>query len=1086
MPLSLVTTKDERLVCPEAAGLLRASLARGGRATLLVPSFAQALDAQRELAAAGGLSLGVTVTTPVAWAQERWEVWGDGRRLVDDASRDVLARRVLSRAAARPGSSLRDTPGTAALLADLARAGLPWLVGAPAPDGVTEAERELVGLLSNYDAELVSAGLVETCEVMSGLPRILADAGAAGDIVCAGFDEMDRALCDMLSGLARTCDVSVVLATGESPAYARSQALLEELGSRGGSVRAVGEGEAPVPMERSAELNELLGTIFSPVSEPVTPTGAVRLLLPAGPSAEPELVAREVTSLAASGVRDVVLVAPDPARAWRELSARLIARGASVRAQLSVPLSSLECGRAYLEFVETVALLDDLSRTWPEATPVPEAPRAGTVRVTLADMSWWPPRPLSDFLVSRISHLDAARARELDRQWRGNRLLTPPAVLDCLQSERDVSREVAAATRELLRGRLGSAASKLLSSFVQGEGVDAPEAAEAAGVLSTVLGVAKSLKELGLTADPSEDGHVTLAELVGVARDVLSRSRVPLRLELGPQGRPCCRVRLVDARTAARMAPCSADALVLLGQTSTESAVDAPDDVRSALLEAYGVEAAPSAMDAARAQFAAALRVPRKTLVVERALFGADGKPCYPSVMLVELQACYGIEADAKARDIRGVLGEKNVLGRSEAPVGENVSASGLGPVSDGRETPSPAGVIDASERACVSPPLEGFSAEDSRPILSASQIESYLECPYKWFSLRRLRLQDSDAGFTGAEMGTFAHRVLELARTETLARAVERELGTSELADMRAADSRAMWARPYAARVEELVGHAQTSPTMRLAGSAIDDLTALEETREVLLGEFEEHLVHQYQLEKGVRPQMQALVAHSAQQMGRVAGLRGDLSSLLDFELQALMGFEPRFFEWRFGGKDDVVEYGGVRITGTVDRIDVDSHGQAVVIDYKHKPDAGFAREYDALPKGGGDGSFSMPRRVQSLIYGQIVRRAFPDLKVRGAVYLCTRGSHAIAGAVDENVVDNVFGSNPLTNQRRARVSVPRAQSYGRDDEAGFEALLDACEEAVGKAVGRLLAGDIEANPIDAEACSFCPVLNCERRLRK
>ena len=48
------------------------------------------------------------------------------------------------------------------------------------------------------------------------------------------------------------------------------------------------------------------------------------------------------------------------------------------------------------------------------------------------------------------------------------------------------------------------------------------------------------------------------------------------------------------------------------------------------------------------------------------------------------------------------------------------------------------------------------------------------------------------------------------------------------------------------------------------------------------------------------------------------------------------------------------------------------------------------------------------------------------------------------------------------------------------------MEALLDACEEAIASAISRLLAGDIEAAPKDADACLFCPVLNCERRLRK
>ena len=48
------------------------------------------------------------------------------------------------------------------------------------------------------------------------------------------------------------------------------------------------------------------------------------------------------------------------------------------------------------------------------------------------------------------------------------------------------------------------------------------------------------------------------------------------------------------------------------------------------------------------------------------------------------------------------------------------------------------------------------------------------------------------------------------------------------------------------------------------------------------------------------------------------------------------------------------------------------------------------------------------------------------------------------------------------------------------------MEALLDSCEEAVAASISRMLAGDIEAAPVDADACLFCPVLNCERRLGK
>ncbi|OUO34669.1 PD-(D/E)XK nuclease family protein [Olsenella sp. An290] len=1083
MSLCIVTASDERLVCPEVERALSDALSRTGRAVLLVPSFAQALDAQRSLARAGGMALGVTVSTPEAWASERWEVWGDGRRPVDDASRAVLAARALSRAAAAPGSRLEALPGTAALVADLARAGLPWLAGVPAPEGVTGAERAVVGVLPAYAAELAAHGLVEGCEVMAALPSVLAGAGAeVPAVVLAGFSELPRPARELVCGLARACEVTFVAQPGPAGAPCRAERdLRESAGLAGPAAAAAAPAGAP---SRAGELSALLAALFSPVDEPVRATGAVRALFPAGPSAEPELVAREVASRAAAGARDVVVAAPDAAAAWRELSSRLPARGVSLRAELSVPLDALESGRAYLAFVRSVARLSGLAETWPAPEPVPDAPRAGTVRVTLRDMSWWPPRELSDFLVSSVSGLGAARARRLDAEWRANRLLTPGAVLDQLRSEREVSPEVAAATRELLRGRLGSAASRLMAPFVQGASEGAPEAPEVRAVLSCVLAVARSLKELGLTADPDDPRRVPLVELASVALDALARSRATLRLELPVPGASCT-ARIMTPAAAARLAPASADALLLLGQTSTESAVSAPDDVRSALLAAFGVEGEPHAMEAARARFLALVRVPRDTLVVERLLFGADGRECYPSVMLTELMACYGLAAEAGPAQVADALGGA-VASRSETLVRENASARGRAAEREARETPAPAGRIDASERACVSPPPEGVRAEDSRPLLSASQIETYLECPYKWFSLRRLRLRDADAGFTGAEMGTFAHRVLEVTRAELVARASARAEGDAEAA----AGGEGPLASPSAdwrARAEVLLARAAADPTRRLPGSSVADPGALEEARQVLLEEFEAHLSHQYQLERGRRPLPQALVAHSAQEGGQLSVLRRDLSTLLDFEAGMLRGFEPRLLEWGFGRGGAEVEYAGVRLTGTVDRVDVDAHGQAVVIDYKHKADAGFAGEYDVFPKGGAPASgFELPRRVQSLIYGQVIRRAFPDLTVRAAVYLCTRGAHALAGAVDENVVDNVFGERPPARGRAERLCVPRAATFGRAGESGMEALLDACEEAIASAISRLLAGDIEAAPKDADACLFCPVLNCERRLRK
>ena len=80
MSLTIVTTQTEWLVGPEVEVCLHEQLASRGHATLLVPSFDQALSAQQALAETDKLDLGVQVDTPQSWAEERWGVWGDGRR----------------------------------------------------------------------------------------------------------------------------------------------------------------------------------------------------------------------------------------------------------------------------------------------------------------------------------------------------------------------------------------------------------------------------------------------------------------------------------------------------------------------------------------------------------------------------------------------------------------------------------------------------------------------------------------------------------------------------------------------------------------------------------------------------------------------------------------------------------------------------------------------------------------------------------------------------------------------------------------------------------------------------------------------
>ncbi len=1083
MALHIVKTGREDVVSPAAVGALRQALRHGGRSVLLAPSFERSLDAQRALAGVEGLGLGVQATTPLAWAEERWGVWGDGRRIVDGLAREALCLRVVARAAATEGSLVNNNPGTRSLLCGLVARGLPSLRGGR-PEGLTDAEAAVASLARDYDAELASLGLVEACDVMELLPGALSPDGGA-QVVAVGLEGVPTCQLRLLARLSRDREVTVVLRALDAPAAEPGREAVRELidlAKSEGAPLDVAEERGCEELGRPAELSALAASLFVHTDNPVPASGAVRVVLPAGPSAELAAIAEEVCALATAGSRSVVVVAPDAAFTWRGLAGRLAARGISSRARLRAPLCSTESGRALLELVDGVSSLAELAAEWPAPRRLPNR----DVRVELRDMSWWPPRGLSDFLASRISGVDAARARALDAQWRSNRLLTPAAVLEQLQNERSTSAACAAAVRELLRGRVGSCASKLLAPIVE-DGKKDDSSLEAVAVLGQALSVGMSLKECGYSAGDACGDALALRELWSAASALLSKSSVALRPERIVEGSACMATILPASSFEA--APLSFDAVVLCGQTSVESPVSAADDVLHAMLGAYGIERPRSAMAAARARLDAALRAARRSVSFERCLFSADSKECFSGVMMSEVLACYGLLASASADEVSQVLGEESVSLRGELQIFENAAEAGASPVSAGGCRPSPAGRIDAALASCVMPPQEGSAS--GLPLLSASQIETYLECPYKWFSLRRLRLHDADAGFGGAEAGTFAHRVLEVTHRNLLASAQARAEGTDALFRIEAEDPEGMQSEAYVAEAERLVALAQADPSARLEGSRVDAST-LAAARALLSKEFDGHLAHQYQLKRGKRPMPQALVPHTSAEEGSLVSLRRDLESLLGYESEILAGFEPRYFEWSFGKRGTYVEYAGVQLTGTVDRIDVDAHGQAAVIDYKHKGARGFASEYDAFGEGGaaaamGECGLILPRRVQSLIYGQVVRRAFPQLKVVSAVYLCTKASHELAGAVDAEAADNVFGLRPPSSRRLPKVEVPRSARFGDSaGSSGIESLLDACEEAIAAKLERMMAGDIEADPVDAHACDYCPVLNCEKRCSK
>ena len=247
--------------------------AAGRVPVLLAPTPAAVLRLRRALAD-GSCSFGVRVETPDSWVADQWEIYGDGRALVQGGERDLLMQRACFEMRAR-GNAVEPTPGTVSLLAGLARESLPALLDALACDErqreLSAAQRGALAVLGRYAGLLDELSLCERSQAACALSRCDC---AFPPLVLAGFDDIGQAYGELFDALAERGDV-VRLDDG-------CRAPSSSLG-------------------RSPELTSLLDRLFLSQEEgPLEPTGAVRFLLPAGRYAACGLVLSCVTEAVAA------------------------------------------------------------------------------------------------------------------------------------------------------------------------------------------------------------------------------------------------------------------------------------------------------------------------------------------------------------------------------------------------------------------------------------------------------------------------------------------------------------------------------------------------------------------------------------------------------------------------------------------------------------------------------------------------------------------------------------------------------------------------------------------------------------------
>ncbi len=609
----------------------------------------------------------------------------------------------------------------------------------------------------------------------------------------------------------------------------------------------------------------------------------------------------------------------------------------------------------------------------------------------------------TDFAYNAFSGMSERDAQYLDTTLRGDRLITNVRACDILRESSD--------SFPLFEALLGDDAldhAQKLKDYVarltnSSSSFSAAEPA-AAGALCCLV---ENFEQLGIAQVSLQDA----AHLLSVSASEQTDNNVA---DAPEDPSASIRIEFVSVGALDRL-PMHEYDLVIVGDVSeTTFKSAASHNVFGVLAEKIGIVEPNISLDAARETFACAERAARKRFTCVLPLRDQDREPAYPSFVFNEYASVLrkgDEEVDRECFDLPCRI-TGGVQRRGEDDIAACLGHAFTEPIETVHlQVPNRGELVEL--------PLTQFlymvaSAENTPiPVLSPSALESYIDCPYHWFVDRRIRLSAIDEGFGPLEKGNFAHAVFA-DFFDTLA-----SRGIKHLDEQNA-----------------------------------DEL-------EMLLDEIFDERMREDADKPGER-----LAPVSASETLEVETLRANMHVSLLRQMKLPASFEVYANELVFDAEDNI-DYAGSRMSGRIDRVDMDDEAKHfVVLDYKGNLtgyDAGFSDKDDI-------DSYQLPHKVQALIYAQALRHQLNDYACAGAIYLSYSAYNDrdfMAGSYNEAAYD--------------------VAHYAGDRSCvhmNFEAFLDLIEEQVSSYVQTLLQGNIRVAPRDKEACRNCGVSLCVRRM--
>ncbi|MBQ3106194.1 MAG: PD-(D/E)XK nuclease family protein [Eggerthellaceae bacterium] len=855
----------------------------------LLPTGDAALRCRKKLAACGSsLRMGCSVLTLNEWVDDRWELFGGGRAVVNDLHRRILMRRALERVGGFPL-----TPGSVDAFCQMAREGM----GIPAfddavdgtvPDGcaISPTEQRMLDVVAGYRVLLRERGACERGEAMRSLAE--RDDIEWPDVLVEGFSTLNRAEASFFASLARRARVLFALETAAGSRFDVAAMVSSALRSFNADVREV-DMRSPGVGANGGELCRLASSLYYPdAAHPVEATGCVHVLCPAGRYAQDSLLSQHIRGFEGS----TLVACNDAALMFGRMAPWLTSENRTVEARYSRSLVDTEFGAAFSNALDLLASND--------------AAASEVVDTFLA----------TDLALSSLFDISVLAAYAYDAKWRGNRLTDTEGILDDIC---DRAPDTAAPfVGSLECGRFGEALDVAEARYRGMGDVSETYRAEQLAAVACVRRVFEqaamldaSLEEVRALLDGAkvsvhvvarsaarEDAACKDAAVGGAARKAATRKAAACEEAACEEAAhedaaasisdPRDSVLVLSRQQAGCEEPLSFDQVVVCDLNAAEQSLRDDRTSIDELFSALGLDCGRSALFEARLCMLHLIRAARGGLTLVRTLHDADAEPSYPAVVFEDVVDCYRMRhADASELDKATALPAALLPfcdQRGEESLVQNL-ASGCNP----RRKELLVGACDEishelSDRVMV--PLR----------LSPSAIEDYLDCPHRWFAARRLGLSEVDASFSAREKGSFVHSVLQ--------RFYERfsyEFGCPK-------------------------------PTCDM----------LEQAEELLEGVFRSLLDAQSQLKPSENP----LVPLGELEHRQVEAILLNLKRFIARDANMLPGFSPYRFEFSFG-KDMPFEYAGIPLRGIIDRIDVDGKGRAVIVDYKNS----LSDKYYLLP---------------------------------------------------------------------------------------------------------------------------------------